>query len=246
MYIVQKKVTDLSKDEKMQLIQLLQEYYPTAKQSFITARTSLDKGYDFVLLKSGNTILGANLFRLTKEKNSWWNRNRYTLQFGLSVKQKSYRGNIIWRLGTWYAKKNIGLSFLFQNMVGLTTTISPKVFENFIKFFPSYHCENKDNQSFQALQYAKNHFEIGYQDHFRWCDNSFCFDSCHELGTEDITDHWEKTFKAKQEWINDFFIDKGIIQKVKNRIYKMPRHIVVCGVRQPLSFSQKQVKLLRS
>ena len=246
MQIIQKKVADLTQDEKTQLSVLIKTHYPSARESFIRARTSIDKGYDFVLLKSGDTILGANLYRLVREKKNWWYRTRCTIQFGLAIKQNSYKGNIIWRLGMWYAKKNAGISCLFHNTIGLTTIISPKVFENFIQLFPDYYAEHKDEESSLVLQYVKNHLKMRYQEEFDWCDDGFCFNSFQDLGIEDITDRWEQTFKAKQDWINEFFIAKGIIQKIGNRIYKMPRHILVCGIRQPFSFGYNKLELLRS
>lgn len=237
--IIQKRVPQLTAQEIAQLEVLILRYYSTADDSFIAKRLLEDQGYDIVLLKEGEEVLAASFYHLTKKEGGWLERTTYILQFGQALKKEGFKGNTIWTLGCWYAKRNIGYLYFLKQVVGISTVISPKVFENFMKLFPRHHFKQdslEDKRTFDFVQiffkkYRNINLNIG---------SDFCFDSP-GLASEDITDDWDRVYKAKKEWINQLFEENGIINKKDDRVYKMPRHIVICGINQPMSFLLKDI-----
>jgi len=237
MQIIQKKIYELSRSELDQLKTLILRYYKSASDKFISDRLEKDYGYDIVMLKKEDIILGVNFYHLIKYKKEHWSRPSYVLHFGQVMKKSGYRGNIIWTLGKWYSRKNISPLFLLQNVTGIASFISPRAYENFILLFPKYHAELKTDCDRNVNNFLSDYFNrlrgmsIDYKD-------GFCFDSA-DLEVEDITDDWNKIHRAKNEEVNRLFINKGIIKMVNNRIYKMPRHITVCGVHRPFALKKR-------
>jgi hypothetical protein len=232
--IIQKKVLELTQDEVKQLEALILRYYSTADDSFIAKRLLEDNGYDIVLLKEKEEIVAASFYHLTKKEGSWFKRATYIIQFGQSLKKEGYKGNVIWKLGCWYAKRNIGYAFPFKQCIGVSTVISPKVFENFVKLFSRHHFKFDNAKDMHALDFVQDYFRNNRNSNFN-IGMDFCFDSS-DLTPEDITEDWNKVYKSRENWINQLFEEKGIIKMVNDRVYKMPRHIVVCGIQQPMSF----------
>jgi hypothetical protein len=237
--IIQKRVPELTAQEVAQVEVLILRYYSTANDSFIAKRLLEDQGYDIVLLKEGEEVLAVSFYHLTKKRGGWLGRTTYVLQFGQTLKKEGLKGNTIWKLGCWYAKRNIGYLYLLKQVVGISTVISPKVFENFLKLFPRHHFKQENLEDKSAFDFVQ-HFFKKYRNTNLNIGTDFCFDS-HDLSLEEITNDWDKVYKSKQEWINQLFEEKGIIKKQDGRVYKMPRHVVICGIRQPMSFLLKNV-----
>jgi hypothetical protein len=237
--IIQKRVPQLTAQEVAQLEVLILRYYSTADDSFIGKRLLEDQGYDIVLLKEGEEVLAASFYHLTKKEGGWLERSTYILQFGQALKKEGFKGNTIWKLGCWYAKRNIGYLYLLKQVVGVSTVISPKVFENFLKLFPRHHFKQKNVDDKSAFYFVQRFFKK-YRNTNLNMGTDFCFDSP-DLTSEDITNDWDKVYKSKQEWINQLFEESGIIKKQDGRVYKMPRHIVICGIHQPMSFLLKDI-----
>lgn len=240
MKIIQKKVHELNHSEREQLEALIYRYYNSASPKFISDRLEKDYGFDIVMIKKKDIILGVNFYHLIKYKEKRWKRTQFILHFGQVMKRSGYRGNIIWTLGNWYSRRNISYAFLLKNVTGLASFISPKAFEHYIRLFPRYHFELKSVEDTKVHQFMIDYFtklrgiEVTYND-------NFCFDT-NDLKVEDITNDWNKVYRAKNEKINQLFIDKGIIKIEDERIYKMPRHITVCGVHRPFPWD-KQLNL---
>ncbi|MEO1259523.1 MAG: hypothetical protein AAFZ15_12030 [Bacteroidota bacterium] len=237
MKIIQKKVTELNHSESEQLKALIYRYFNSASPKFIADRLEKDYGYDIVMIKKGDLIQGVNYYHLIKHKEANWNRPNYIFHFGQAMKRSGYRGNVIWRLGNWYARKNIGATYLLQNITGIASFISPRAFENFTLRFPKCHAELKTDCDINIRNFLTDYFNrirgisINY-------NHGFCYDNP-ELEKEEITEDWNKIYRAKNNAINHLFIKVGIIKMENNRIYKMPRHISVCGIHRPLTFNNR-------
>lgn len=240
MKIIQKKVHELTRSEHNQLEKLIYRYYKSASPTFIADRLEKDYGYDIVMIKEGDIVQGVNFYHLTKYKASRWSRTQFVLHFGQAMKRSGYRGNIIWNLGIWYSRKNISRVFLLKNVTGIASFISPKAFEHYTHLFPRYHYETKTDEDKQVLDFIDNYFNVGRGMSIAY-DQGFCFDSAN-LSKEDITDDWNKVYRAKNDKFNQLFYDIGIIKKENDRIYKMPRHITACGIHRPIPFD-KQLNL---
>ncbi|MEM6687748.1 MAG: hypothetical protein AAF617_18370, partial [Bacteroidota bacterium] len=237
MKIIQKKVHELNHSEREQLATLIKRYYNSASPEFIADRLDVDYGFDIVMIKKGDIIQGVNFYHLIKYKEKRWKRTHFILHFGQVMKRSGYRGNIIWTLGNWYSRRNISKVYLLQNVTGFASFISPKAFEHYLRLFPRHHFEMSSEKDSTVQQFTVDYFTkvrgitVTY-------NANFCFDTL-QLQKEDITDDWNKVYRAKNEKINQLFIDKEIIVKEDNRMYKMPRHITVCGVHRPMPFDKK-------
>lgn len=237
MKIIQKKVHELNHSEREQLATLIKRYYNSASPRFIADRLEKDFGFDIVMIKKGDIVQGVNFYHLIKYKKKRWKRTHYILHFGQAMKRSGYRGNIIWTLGNWYSRRNISWVFLLKNVTAFASFISPKAFEHYIRLFPRYHFELKSDTDQHVYEFMVDYFEKTRGIAVAYNDN-FCFDTS-DLEKEDITEDWDRVYRAKNDTINQLFIDKGIITREDNRIYKMPRHITVCGVHRPLPFDKK-------
>lgn len=237
MKIILKKVNELSNSESAQLEALIYRYYNSASDKFIADRLKKDLDYDIVMLKEGDIIQGVNFYHLTKYRVSNWGRTYHILHFGQAMKRSGYRGNIIWRLGRWYSRKKISRLYLLENVTGIASFISPKAFEHFTRLFPRYHYKLNTENDASVHEFMVDYFNkargISY-----FFNNGFCFDSS-DLEKEEITKDWNKIYRAKNDFFNQLFIDAGIIKMEDNRIYKMPRHITVCGIHRPIPFNKK-------
>ncbi|WMX14910.1 hypothetical protein [Aureispira sp. CCB-E] len=237
MKIIQKKVNELSVSERAQLENLIYRYYKSAAPSFIADRLEKDYGYDIVMIKKGDIIQGVSFYHLTKYKKGPLGRSQYILHFGQVMKRSGYRGNIIWKLGMWYSRRNISQVYFLKNVTGIASFISPKAFEHYTHLFPKCFYELETKVDKEVRCFVEDYFnEIrGMTIHY---NSDFCFDSS-DLEKEDITDDWNKIYRASNETFNQLFIDNGIISMENDRIYKMPRHITVCGIRRPMPFDKK-------
>ncbi|MEM6298424.1 MAG: hypothetical protein AAF740_07025 [Bacteroidota bacterium] len=237
MMITQKKVTELTTSERNQFEALIYRYYQSASPRFIAQRLDKDYGYDIVMLKKGDVIQGVNFYHLTKYRQGTWKRTHYILHFGQAMKRSGYRGNIIWTLGTWYARRNIGQIFILKNVTGIASFISPKAFEHYTRLFPRHHFIRQTAEDKQVCRFLDGYFNTYRGMSVNYHDN-FYFDSP-DLEKEDITEDWEKVYRAKNEAFNRLFVEMGILKVENERIYKMPRHVTVCGIHRPIPFHKK-------
>lgn len=243
MKIFQKKLNELNASEREQLEALLYRYYNSASPEFIANRLEKDYGYDIVLLKKGDIVQGVSYYHLIKDIALSRNRPHYILHFGQAMKRRGYQGNLIWRLGNWYARKNIGWGFLFENVTGIASFISPRAFEHYTGLFPKLYFELNTEEDKKAGEFIENYFNQTRKMSIDY-ENGFCFDSP-DLDVEDITEDWNRIYRAKNEAFNQLFCKHGIIKMENNRIYKMPRHLTACGLRRPRIF-RMQAKSQRS
>ncbi len=238
--VVQRKPDELSNKEKSQLKNLLKRYYPTADEEYINARLSNKYGFDVVLLKTHGIVLGASYLKLDMLKTPFYNKEIPVVYFGQALKNEYYGGSVIWRTGHWYAKKNISHLYPIKRTVGLSVISTPKVFEHFTKLFKN-HCPNLEpygtGKSISITNFLRNTYgERGVPLKF---GSNYCF-AILDFDPIDITDDWEKHYKAKNEAINEFFITHDIIKFEGDRIYDNNIGLIACGYRNPWNFSAKR------
>ena len=229
--IVCRTGSTLTYSERSQLCDLIKRYYPSAQPSYLAARTTEACDFDIVLIKNQDTVLGANYYKTSKQLTPFSHEYLWVVEFGQALKRQDYRGNIIWRLGNWYSLRNISLLYPFKRGMGICKAVNPKVYENFGKLFP-YHYPNVKDQGVDGLVDFMN----GY---YATPDlNQICQDlvvTVPGLEEDDITEHWQRYYAAKNDAINRLFFDLGIIYTRDNRIYKSDKHLLVSGFRAPLA-----------
>ena len=236
-YIIQKRSNQLSDKEKNQLIILIKRYYPFCSQGFIDNRISESCKSDIVLLKNKDMVLGASYYTVDKFKTPFFNKKTPVVEFGQAFKKAGYKGNIIWRMGHWYAQRNIGYIYPIKRTVGFSMIGSPKVFENFTKSFKNHYPNLQSNKlgkdtsivSFLENIYKKKGLKLN-------SDLNHCFVKM-DFKPIDITNDWERYYKSNNELINTFFIENEIIKFEGNKIYDNNLALIVCGYRNPLGLS---------
>ena len=231
MEIVKKKREDLEPSERDQFTDFIKTYIPGINQEYIDERVLKGPEFDIVLLKDKEELQAVSCYHLSHLKTPFSKKEIPVLHFGTSMKSRSYKGNTIWKLGNWYGKHEISPLYMLKRVAGVTHTYNPKVFENFIRLFKCvYPYPNGDNQEVLTFlkHYLNNFRGINYE-----LDDHFCF---HDPNVEntDITDDWERSYKAKSEEVNELFKKLGIIEERDGRIIRTGRHIVACGYRNPL------------
>ncbi|MEM7381624.1 MAG: hypothetical protein AAF361_10570 [Bacteroidota bacterium] len=202
--LIQRKPHELSNKEKDQIKVLLKRYYPTANEEYISSRLSNKYGFDIVLLKYRGIVLGANYLKLDRLKTPFHHKKIWVVYFGQALKNEYYKGSVIWRAGHWYAKKNISSLYAVKRTVGLSVISTPKVFEHFTKLFKN-HIPNLGSyevgKSISITNFLRNTFgKRGVRLKF----GSNCCFALLDFDPIDITEDWERHYKAKNEAINEF------------------------------------------
>lgn len=238
--ISQKKVRGLSIKEKEEITSLITRYCTNIEQEYIDNRITEKCQDDIVLLKDGNSTLGVSYYKIDKIVTPFTPKAIPVIKFGQALKVGDYPKSVIWKLGNWYAKRNISYFYPMKEIVGVSTILSPKVFEHFTKLFPN-HFPNVLNivGSQDLIPFLNEYFNTIHALRIS-IDTNFCSDYPGLLERE-ITADWEKMYKAKDERINKLFISAGIIEFRGNKIYQSKKSLVVCGYRNPLSkFKRKK------
>ena len=242
--IIQRKPHELLNKEKNQLANSLKRYYPTANEEYIFARLSNEYDFDIVLLKDHGIVLGASYLKLDRLKTPFYNKEIPVVYFGQALKNEYYQGSVIWRTGHWYATKNISYFYPIKRTVGLSVIGTPKVFEHFTKLFKNYFpnlgiCGA--GKSISIANFLQNTYgQRGFQLKF---GSNYCF-TIMDFDPIDITEDWERHYKAKDEAINAFFIKNEIIKFEGDRIYDNNIGLIACGYRNPWNFvAKKQLRI---
>lgn len=219
----------LDSDEITGLQQLMLAYWENHDSNYVKNKIVNGPNMDIVMVKNKEEVLGCNLYKLHKLANPFTERETPIFTFAVAYKKKGFRGNILWRLGSWYARKNLGPFWFLRSVIGVSIISSPKVFENFSTLFPLvYPTIDKETPSQVAtfLQtYLNDYRNVPYE-----LDDSCCYEYPY-LESCDVTDHWEKHLKAKDETINEFFFERGIYIKKNQRIFRGEKILVACGYR---------------
>lgn len=242
--VIQRKPHELSNKEKNQLKNLLKRYYPTANEEYINARFSNKYDFDIVLLKKYGIVLGATYFKLDKLKSPFCDKEISVVYFGQALKNEYYEGGVIWPTGHWYAKKNISYLYPLKRTVGLSVISNPKVFEHFTKLFKNHFPKLgsiEAGKSFSIANFLRNTYgKRGVSLKF---DSNCCF-AMLDFDPIDITNDWERYYKSKNDTINEFFIENGIIKLKDGRVYDNNIGLIACGYRDPWdSITKKRIHI---
>lgn len=227
----QKTTQTLNDFERKQIIDLLKTHFPYKSTSDINLLTIENQNLDIVLIKKERDVMGVSYYQTHKTKTPFSSRKLTSIYFGIAVKNRLYSGNIIWKMGNWYANKNISYLYPLKKVTGVSLISSPRVMENFIKLFPHNTFNFSDSQKSQVITFANNYLQtsIGIPVELK---SSFILDRENE--NTDITDNWNRYHKSRNPKINDFFISNNIIEFNKDRILRTSKVLVAVGYRNAL------------
>lgn len=225
-----KAIPDLTPLEQEQLAIIVKRYYPTAGDTYVHERTKIDCGFDLTLLKDAQRILGVSYYSLHHLPTPFTRHATPVIHFGQAMKQEAYQGNIIWRLGTIYSLRKMGILFPFKKVMGVSTIVSPRVYEKFKQLFPMTF-DRLGQPHGRAVHGFLNYYLQKARQLSMDVDHDFCYTYPH-VGEDDITDDWERFYRAKDEAINALFFERGILVRRNGRIYKSGKHLVACGYRK--------------
>ncbi|MGB0895812.1 MAG: hypothetical protein ACPGU9_05595 [Flavobacteriaceae bacterium] len=245
--ITQKKASELSFNEKEEITNLIKRYYPNSTQDYFDNRVSVKCEDDIVLLKNAKNILGVSYYKVDKLVTPFTSKVIPVIKFGQALKKEDYPKSVIWKLGNWYAQRNISYFYPAKEVVGVSTISSPKVFEHFTKLFPNHFPNSKYTSDNLKITNFLNEYFNQNQSLDVSIGTDFCIDYPGVLEKE-ITSDWEKKYKAKDDSINELFISFGIIKFSDGKIYQTRKTLVACGYRTPLTFvrRKKHVPIKRS
>jgi hypothetical protein len=231
--ISQKSINTLTESERQQIAVLIESYFPYLGEDFIRSKTVSGPDYDVVLLKKKDTVLGVSYYKTYELKTPFHPNKVPVIHFDLALKKPGYKGKVIRKMGRWYAIKKIGIFFPFKRIVGISEITSPRVMENFAKRFPLNSMNFPAHSSATIFRFVQNFFS-----EHRKMDIEIDFNSCFDLRDpmkEEVTDSWNKYFKAKNESINDLFLNSLIFTTEGDQIFKSEKAYVACGYRAGFS-----------
>ena len=241
--IVQRKAHELSSFEKEEIICLIKRYYPNADNEYIKARISEDCQNDIVLLKNSMSVLGVGYYSINQLKTPFSSKIIPVVQFGQALKKESYRKSVIWKLGHWYAQRNISYLYPLKKVMGISLIKNPKVYEHFTKLFPNHYPRTKSSHTNSNLIAFLNAYFNENKKLNISIEEDFCF-YVEGFKIEDITQDWEKHYKAKDETINELFIKSEAIEFKNGKIYQTKKALVACGYRNPLKYKSLKSEIL--
>lgn len=224
-----KTIQTLSDDDRLALADLIISFYKlSTTDKYLLEKTVKGPAFDIVLNYCENqTIQSASYFHYTKCLTPFSKRPLPVVHFGLSMKQPHFKGNVIWKSGSWYARKRMGIFYPLKSAVGLSMIQNPRVLENFTKLFKTnFPFSFEQNESIESFVF--DYFKSRSSDFNLTKDFCFIDESLQEL---DITTMWEKLFKSKNERINQLLFDKGIFVQRGDRIIKTNKMFIACGYR---------------
>ncbi|MDG1331798.1 MAG: hypothetical protein P8P74_05680 [Crocinitomicaceae bacterium] len=205
--IYQKKAADLSIIEHDLIVSLLERHYPNTDKKYIEDRVSPHNDFDIVFLKNEAVIVGVSYFKVNKLKTPFSNRKIPVIHFGQVLKSPEFSGNLIWKLGHWYATKNIDLLYPVRRVVGITITSNPKVYGHFAKLFPNNFAGQKADR---AMLSFLNEYFTGYTQLQSEVSDEFTM-TYPDLNEKDISRDWNAFYKSKNDESNELFRRKEII-----------------------------------
>lgn len=222
-----KRTTTLSAPERHQITQLAEEFENHQTIDYLDSYFE-DPSYDIVLHKQGDQVLAFSVFRYKDIFVPFLNKELPLVQFSLTIKNKQSSHNVIWKSGDFYARQKMGKFYALKESIGTSLIINPKVFENFLKLYPANNINTGKFDTEDITQFLHNY----YDDSCYEIKSSNCL-SIKSLSQIDISEQWEKRFRAKEECINQLFIDKGLIQISGPKISKSDLNIMAFGYRNP-------------
>ena len=239
--ITQKTVHELTSDERAQISNLLEQFYPNSTQEYIDNRVLIDNKFDIVIAKENENILAVSYYKYVEIKSPFSKKKLPVIHFAQALKKSETKSGAIMNLGTPYVIKKLGYNYMFREALGITCIIAPKVYEKFVKnadeFYPNHE---KPNQLNQEILTCLNNFFDSHREINIHIDDSCCFDYKGVPG-EDITKNWDRYYKSKNPAINQYFVDKGIIYFKNDRVYKTSKHLVAIAYRHPIKFLLKNI-----
>jgi len=227
----QKTTKTLNELEKKQIIDLLKMHFPNKDSSEINQLTAGNQNLDIVLLKKEKDIMGISYYQTHKAITPFSSKKLTIIYFGMALKNRLYSGNIIWKMGNWYANKNISYLYPLKKVTGISLISSPRVMENFTKLFPQNILNFSDSKKSSVTAFATNYIteSIGISAKLK---SSFVLDQENE--SADITENWNRYYKSRNPKINDFFIDNNIIEFRKDQVFRTSKVLVAVGYRNIL------------
>lgn len=228
--IIKKTVHDLTSSEKEQIATLIREYYLQPDNVFIDYQIEKDRHFEIYMIKEGETVLGLNMYKARRAKTPFSKKVIPVVHFGLAVKKRGYRKNVIKRLGMKFGNEKIGWFHPIKRMAALSTICSPRVFEHFIKWYPA---------AGEILRSGPNQEHVRYLNDFYPGPDELRVDAhcCLEfpgVQKHDITKNWERMHKSHRPEINQLFFDLGILEQEGDQVFRNGRHLVAFGYRAPL------------
>ena len=228
---VQKKIKTLTDFERNQVIDLFKIHFPNKNPSKIFSLTKGGADFDIVLLKREIDVMGISYYKTHKIKTPFSKGKTPVIHFGIALKNRLYSGNIIWKMGQWYAKKNISFIYPLKKIVGVSPIVSPRVLENFIKLFPNNIFNFPVTKKEEILQFANQYMEQ-FEGRNQIIDIYYTQDNPEKIcKLTDITDDWNRYYKARNQKINDYFVANGVIEFKKDRIFRTSKTIIALGYR---------------
>lgn len=231
-----KSVSDLSLSEQEQLLQLFRRYHPTSDETYIQGRVKVDVGFDLVVIQDKGKIQGVGYYNTHQMSTPFAKHPIPVVFFGQALKREGYKGDLIWKSGIHYAIRKIGWNFPFKKALGVSNVVNPRVYQKFQQLYP-YSLNESPLLSDKALSNFINHYyqvECGLS--FQVEEDMTCIFT--NMSWEDITEDWERVYKAKDAAVNQLFFEKGILVQKKGKIYKTNKHLVTCGYRNVLQKHQ--------
>jgi hypothetical protein len=234
-HLIEKSKKDLDEKEKEQLERIIKRYYKGAKQEFLDQRLRDGPDFHLVLQKEDDEIQAASFYHSQKKAGSPFSKHANIVHFGISVKKEGYKGNVIWKNGSFYARKNFGRSWLFKSGIGISAICNPKVLENFIKLFPFNYPFSKQDDFPKVIEFLDGYFKERNMNIV--LDQDFCFHD-NNLYPTDITQEYDRYYRSKNEKINERFFELGLFEKHKENIFLTGKHMVICGYRNMFDFNK--------
>lgn len=221
---------DLSIDEIKQVYEIAKSTGLNLSYDYIAESLRESPEGDFIIARVDNRIKACVLYRHVRDITPFYNHPIDVAYAGITFKDPEYPGNVMNDMGKWWIKKRYGVfRYLFSPCLGLAITVSPRVYDGVKKKFPLIFPTADQPVSESLHQFLLEHLT-------RFHGFSYSFPKSlviqhPRFPKEDITSVYENRFKSRNEQTNQFFQDRGIIEKRGSKYFLTGKVMVVGGLR---------------
>ncbi len=229
MTLILKKSSALTADEKLQITDLatIIEGVEANRINYLNTYFE-DADYEIVVEKAGEKVVAFSFFKFGKMVVPKLNKQLPHIQFSLTVKGPEASKRIIEKFGVFYFTEKLGKFYWLKEMTATSLITSPKVFQVFVKHFPV--------NNFNPTKFSSTEIAALLRKQFSRVDLIDEKDNIVEISgliATDITNDWEQKYKSKEERINAYFIQNGMIRQEASVTYRTNRSLMTFGYRSP-------------
>ena len=226
-----KKGSNLSVDEIKALEEIFLLINPNMPENHLQINHIDKTNPVFHIFKVNDKIAAFQAYSLFKAVTPFRNKALPIIYINLSYKDPSKNAhikNFAKRSNLSFIKRSIGSLWFLKSFLVIFETYNPKLVERISPFFSRYY-PNVSNPTPKAIQQFGQDF---FRDQLKVIDPKIDEDLIKQegyFGLSDISDKWNQMYESVNLKRNQFFIEKGVIEKRDEEYFLTGKAVLFIG-----------------